>query len=316
MSRSERRFAGAVAVAGSLAILPVTLPPSFQAGVPELSGIAWAPSLSRFLVVSDDVVAPGERGHHLPWLFAMTASGALDPAPVPIAGLDKLNDAESICRAADGTFYLTTSHSPNSHGEVPPARRMLLHLALEGRELNVLGRVDLTANRDEPSSAFARVTQASGTDSVDIEAVASRGDSLYLGLKAPLASDGSATILRLANPASATGAGGIPRGQLAIWTTLRLCLPVADSTVCQGISDMAFLPRGVMLLLANSPKGMPSDGGGALWAVEPGAPPRLLQHFAGLKPEGLSLSPTSATVTIVFDRDRQQPLWTTWPVTP
>ena len=74
-------------------------------------------------------------------------------------------------------------------------------------------------------------------------------------------------------------------------------------------------------LMANSPKHLPPDGGGALWWLgaealrAPGAgSPRLLRRFPGLKPEGVTLSPEGDALIIVFDRDRQQPLWLRLPL--
>jgi hypothetical protein len=67
------------------------------------------------------------------------------------------------------------------------------------------------------------------------------------------------------------------------------------------------------VLTANAPKGMATDGGGALFRLPPGArEPVLLRTFAGLKPEGVSLAEDGKTLVLVFDHDRLAPLWMRW----
>jgi hypothetical protein len=265
----------------------------------ELSGIVWAPTLDRFLVVSDDVT--DEAGHkHAPRVFALSASGELDTEAIQIAGVDELNDLESICAGPGGSFFVTTSHSANKRGRIPASRRKLLHLALSGRTLRILGQGDLTEAR--PGEAL------------DVEALAWRADGLYIGLKAPLGADGSATILRMPDPVATLGAGTIAATAVESWRHPRLCL--AKGT-CEGISDLAFSPDGSVLLLGNSPKGATGDGGGALWRMaDADSPPVLLRQFPGLKPEGISVSADGSSVTIVFDRDRRQPMWLSWRLGP
>ncbi len=271
----------------------------------ELSGIAWAPTLGKYLVVSDDVVMPG-ADKHPPWIFALSPSGELDPSPIVIEGVPDLNDAESICAGPDGTFFLTTSHSRNLKGHLPPGRRRLLQIALAGKNSRVVGQVDLTEVR--------------GTDGglldgpLDLEAITWRADGLYLGFKAPLV-DGRATILRVADPAAQLAAGKIKPETVSLWARPRLCLESREGHPCQGVADMTFLPDGALLIVANAPKGMPKDGGGALWKLPgPDKSPAFLQWFEGYKPEGIALSPDRTAAVIVFDRDRKQPEWLRWPL--
>jgi hypothetical protein len=40
----------------------------------------------------------------------------------------------------------------------------------------------------------------------------------------------------------------------------------------------------------------------------------LVRRFPGLKPEGVTVAPDGKTLTLVFDRDRRDPLWMTWPL--
>ena len=279
----------------------------------EPSGVAWAPALDRYLVVSDDTGAKGQG--HRPWVFAMSRQGAFDEQPVPILGVDELNDPESICGGPDGTFFLCTSHSPNKKGRTSAARRMLLHLRLEGRALRVLGRTDLTMAVDEKGGGLLSIAELDPAGTIDVEALTYHQGALLVGLKSPLTSRGSAVILRLDTPAEALRAGRIGPGGLTRYREVALGGSRAGRMVGRGISDLAGLPDGSILVLANSPKGLPSDGGGALFWLKPGASAAVLLHqFPGLKPEGVTLAEDGKGLVLVFDNDLNPPLWTRWPL--
>jgi hypothetical protein len=301
--------AGLVACAAAAAVLPIQVPREISSRTSlELSGITWSKTLSRYVVVSDDVDEGGAK--HAPRLFTLSRDGRMDPTPVAIDGLDELNDPESIADGPGGTLFVCTSHSVNKHGHLPPSRRVLAQIALSpDRKAQLVGKVDLTTARSPG-------TDAPWTDArLDIEAIAFRAGALYIGLKAPLAPDGSATILKLADAAAVLKAGTVPPGALSVWSRSRFCVSHASVEACEGIADITFLADGSSLLVANSPKGMPSDGGGSLWKLAaPNGTPLLLKRFDGLKPEGITLSPDRSAAVLVFDRDGQKPLWFTWPL--
>lgn len=294
----------ATATARTMAVPPALLA---RTSMPEASGAVWCPELGRYLIISDDTGQKGEGTNHAPWLFAMSKDGALDAEPVPLRGVERLNDAEAIC-AGDGVYYLTTSHSPDRKGRDRAERRQLLRLVVDGpgRALRVTGALDLAAALQEAGLLPG--------PSVDIEALAYRGGALYVGLKWPLGGDGAALILRAEGIEQALSAGRLPRERLARFAAARLAVEGAAGPVLQGISDMTFLPDGSLALLGNSPKRMPHDGGGALWQLRPGAAPRLLRRFPGEKPEGVTLTADRRALLIVLDRDRRVPSWTTQPL--
>jgi hypothetical protein len=67
---------------------------------------------------------------------------------------------------------------------------------------------------------------------------------------------------------------------------------------------MTGLPDGSIVLLANSRRACPSDGGGGLYWHKPGASaPLLLHDFPGLKPEGVTPAADGKAVVLVFDND-------------
>lgn len=281
----------------------VTVPEALLArtSMPEPSGIVWSPTLSRYLIISDDTGSKESGTNHAPWLFAMNREGLFDPTPIPILGLDKLNDAEAICQGPVGSYFLATSHSANRKGHDKAKRRRLYQLKLEGRALKIVGSLDL-------ASAIAESRVLDGRP-VDIEALAFHEGELLIGLKSPQNAAGAAYILRVREVLSALQEGVLPSGRIQIFAELPLSVDAAAGKVIQGVSDMSFLPDGSLAILANSPKKMPPDGGGALWLRKRDGKIQLLRRFPGLKPEGVTPTQDGKSLVIVFDNDRKQPLW-------
>jgi len=302
-------------VACAALIVPIKVPRAIsdRTGL-ELSGAAWSPTLNRYILVSDDINEEGAK--HTPQLFALSEAGQLDSTGIRIEGIDELNDPESVSPGPDGTLFVCTSHSPNKKGNLPESRRRLLQLSLGAdRKAKIIGQADLTKAR--ASDGKSVWVEGGERVAVDIEAIAYRDGALYIGLKSPLAADGSASIWRLAAVTSVLEAGVVPPGALAVWSRGRFCVPHDGKTVCEGIADLAFLPDGSLLVAGNSPKGMPTDGGGSLWKLNaPNSAPVLLKRFQGLKPEGIALAPDKASAIVVFDTDGRQPEWLRWPLSP
>jgi hypothetical protein len=285
----------------------------------EPSGVVWAAKLDRFLVVSDDTGS--SHDHHQPWVLAMSRAGAFDEAPVPLLGLEALNDAESICAGPDGLFFLITSHSLNKRGLDRQARDMLLLLALEGRGLRVLGRVDLTTAVDaraggaggDGRGALLELAGLPVDGRLDIEAVTYRRGALLIGLKSPLTARDGAVVLRLGSPVEALRAGRVPPG--ALTRDLELALHGAARGIPEGIADFTSLPDGRMAVLGNSPKGRAKDDGGSLYWFQPETGVVTFVHeWTGLHPEGVTLSESKTELVIVFDANRDPPRWTRWPL--
>jgi hypothetical protein len=301
--------AGVGMVACAALIVPIKVPRelSERTGL-ELSGAAWSPVLSRYVLVSDDVTEEGTK--HEPLLFTLSESGQLDASPIRIEGIAELNDPESITPGPDGSLFVCTSHSLNKKGHLPESRRRLLQLSIGAdRKAKVLGQLDLSVAR----STGGELPWGAGP--LDIEGIAFRDGALFIGLKSPLGSDGSAQIFRLPEVAAVVRAGVVPDGALALWSRARFCVPHDGKAVCEGIADLAFLPDGNLLVTANAPKGMPNEGGGSLWKLSGlNTAPTLLKRFEGLKPEGVALSPDHTSAIVVFDTAGRQPLWIRWPL--
>lgn len=306
MSAIIRWFVAAISLLGEPA--PLSVPASLLARttMPEPSGIVWSPALSRYIVISDDTGLKESGTNHIPWLFTVSREGAFDAEPLPISGLDKLNDAEAICPGPAQTFLLTTSHSANKKGQDKKKRRRLYQLSLRDHALHIEAQFDL-----------ADAIAASGllpTPSVDIEALAFHHDDLYVGLKSPQSAAGEALILRVREVMRALKQGALSPSSIQVFAKLPLRVEHSGAQIIQGISDMSFLADGSLALLANSPKQLPHDGGGALWLRKPDGSLVLLRRFVGLKPEGVTVSHDGKSLLVVFDNDRKQPLWIHFPL--
>jgi hypothetical protein len=299
------------------------IPAALRAHAPqlEMSGLAWSATLDRYLVVVDDSVDLTANARHAPFVLALARSGKVDEETVPVAGVDEIDDAESLTAGPNDTFYLLTSHAPNRQGKLTKPRRQLLLLKLEQRRLRVMGNVDLLHGKGDVSHQLETV--GLGDAAVDLEAITYRDGALYIGMKAPLLLDDSAGIFRLENLDEVFAAGKVPKHTLSLWGQVKLAVPPAGAgagvgAVGEGIADLSFGPDGALYLCANAPKGRLPDGGGGLWRI---ATPKggrmeatLVRRFPGLKPEGVTVAPDSRALTLVFDRDRRDPLWMTWPL--
>ena len=181
-------------------IHPIAVPPELAAVTsnPELSGIVWSKKRNRYLLVTDDSGSREDDTAHRPLLLAMTDKGVLDPKPVVIRGVDRLNDPESICAGPDGTYFLVTSHSPNRSNKTSHSRRQLLQLRDNGDALDVVGQLDLTAIKGSRSLLSLLGLPQDGR--LDIEAVAFHDAALFIGFKSPLTDAGNAVVARLASP--------------------------------------------------------------------------------------------------------------------
>jgi hypothetical protein len=281
----------------------------------ELSGIVWLPSQQRYLMVSDDTGLKEKKTYHAPILISAKTLLKVDPEPVSILGLEKLDDAESIALGPDGTVLVSTSHSLDAEGHSKPARRQLLWLAPKGAAFEVKGRLDLSEVRDTRGRTLAEVVSGR-PGPVDIEGMDFRAGALYLGFKAPLAEDGAATVVKLDAIAKALEAGRVAPESVEVFVRTALMVPGPDGQrVPEGVADLRFLSDGSLLLLGNAPKGGRPDGGGAAWWLkDTKGPAVMLRRFLGLKPEGITLTPDGSALAIVFDRGKETPEWVSVPL--
>ncbi|MBL8909189.1 MAG: hypothetical protein JNM17_00660 [Archangium sp.] len=279
----------------------ITVPDAIRAiNVPlELSGLRWFAPMERYLAVSDDTGLEGNKRRGFspaappahkgaPYLFTMSKSGVIDDQPIILEGVERVDDLESITTAAPGEFFAVTSHSLTRKGKSRAERKQLLRIQRsEDGKFAVKESLDLDA---------LGLTKLAGGQ-LDVEAVEWRAKVLYLGLKAPLDPKGRAQIITL----------DLETKTFVKWASVELVV----NGIKQGVTDLLFLPDGRLLLVSNQPKQPDmTDFGGALWRLDkPDAAPVLIQHFPGLKPEGLSFTPDGKKLKVVFDRGPGVPQW-------
>ncbi|MFB3776656.1 MAG: biotin/lipoyl-binding protein [Bryobacteraceae bacterium] len=295
---------------GAGRLKPLIVPPALlHRSRFEPSGIVWVGALDRYLAVSDDT-GQEEENDNAPWLFAITRDGIVEPQPIPIRGVDAVNDLEAITAAPDGTIYVIASQSENRKGRRRPARTIFIQAQLDGGALVAVNHVffyDLLARsgRSDPgflASLGLERDPRGGGPLLEIEGLAWQDGALLIGLKAPLDPSGRAQIWRLGRPERLL-AGSLRDAQLSLWG--KVSLPVGGRPA--GISELLSLGDGSLLVAATN------EAGGSLFRVTAskqvmGAAP--LAPFPGLKPEGLCRSAGGELVTVIFDRQQDTPLWT------
>jgi multidrug resistance efflux pump len=290
----------------------------------EPSGALWRPDLQRYVLVSDDTGLE-DADDKAPWLFAMTREGAIDPEPLPIAGVASINDLESIAAGDSGEVYVLASQSHSRKGKRPAARTAFMRLLPDGRGFRLDAAASLAdALEAAGEGAMAKLGLPNGTRDLEIEGMAFRGGALYLGLKAPLDAQGNAIIWKLGDPGALLSQKSLSKAALSLFAKVRVEAEAGQAKVPGGISELLFLPDGALMIASTPSSGDGAPETGRLYhapaslvssAAGGALSPREVKTFPGLKPEGLSLSATPGRVVVVFDTGSDVPSWTEipWP---
>jgi multidrug resistance efflux pump len=293
---------------------PLAVPPALLGTSRfEPSGLAWDPAHHRFIVVSDDTGHDG-KGEHEPLLFSMDDAGVVSAEPIRVAGLNQLNDAESIARTRSGAWFVLSSQSQSKKGKRSRARTTFAELEADGAGFRAKTHTSLwealQGLSDEQWSALG-VPKGRSAE-LDIEGMTANGDELLLGLKSPLADGGRAIVWRLRDPSALAAGKSAAEVGLELWATVTLAVPVGETEVAAGISELLTTPAGTLWIAATPSLESGAEDGGALYRMSLQAPvssPERVRTFPGLKPEGLGLAPSAGAVTVVFDRGAAAGLW-------
>lgn len=270
----------------------------------EPSGLIWLADIERYLIVSDDTGIGKAR--HSPWLFLMDRFGAVDPKPVVLQGVARINDLEAITASPDGSIYLVSSNNVNRKGKRKPERQQILKVAREGRDFRVVASSALydavLQLGPEQVSALGVTRDASGIDVLNIEGaswdVSGSEPALLIGLKQPVGTDGS-IIWRLKDPDSFITSGRLAPGQLSVFARVDLGR-VRDRQA--SISDLLVTADGIHVL-STVPDAPDPDQVGRLFRLRPvpgGFEANPLFEYRGLKPEGLCVTEADS-FTVVMD---------------
>ena len=283
----------------------------------EPSGLIWRNDLRRYLVVSDDTGFK-TKNEHAPWLFSMGDDGRVDKYPIILAGVDDVNDLESIASTSDGGLLILSSQGYNKQGKRRRNRTAFLRVEVTPSEYRVTHEAHLAEAIESHGVEYLEsLGLSSGLRDLDIEGMVSFEDDIYLGLKSPLDSQERSLIWRLEDPTDFLRSGKLRAGQLSLWGRLRLDARVGNRRVAGGISELLFLPSGELLVTSTPALEGGQEESGALWVVKNPVSgimtPVLSRWFKGLRPEGLSLSPRPGNIMVAFDNGNKTPMWTLVP---
>ena len=283
----------------------------------EPSGLVWSPQNARYLVVSDDTGFKN-RHEHSPWIFSMSASGSIDPSPIPIQKSGPIKDLESIATDKNGDVFLLSSQSYSRKGKRSVERTQFLKVKAELNHYNLVGQQSLAHALDAEAPEFLQsLGLRNGTKDLEIEAMTYWKGALYLGLKSPLTAEGEAIIWRLNEPDLFLANGDLSEAGLTRWASVHLPAKIDNVAVPAGISELLFLPNGT-LLMTSTPStidtGTPSGALSLVTTPQPGTiEATKLRDFPGRKPEGLSLSAKPGHIVIAFDTGDKNPEWVELP---
>lgn len=288
----------------------VVVPKELETMKLEPSGLTWVPSLERFVVVSDDTGVKGGTGHP-PWLYTMSATGVFDPSPLVVAGVDELNDLESIAGDDDGGVWLLASLSRSHKDRWPASRRRLAHVVFEKTgAVRIDHQIDLGALLENDPKLLAELG-VTDLGALDLEAMAYHGGALYIGLKAPVDSDGHASIWRVAAPAKLL-AGDLAGSGITKWATVKVTVQADHRSVAGGIADMMFWDDDTLVFSVTASGIDAKVQDGAIYVAKAAAGElvtRKIREFANGKPEGIARGPNKELV-VVFDRGQAElPTW-------
>lgn len=263
----------------------------------EPSGAVWLEERSRFLVVTDDTGHEG-RNEHAPWVLTATADGRFDPAPIVLEGIGHVSDLESVTRGPDGSIYLLCSQSRSHKGKRPRKRQRLIRARLDGARLKVTGHLELYRTLVEAMEPESLDALGVG-DALDIEGMTWHDGGLLLGLKSPTDSRGRAAIWRLSAPDALFDGPGLGPGGADLQPYRSLKLPTGPASAVGGISDL-MAQGNTLYLLTTVPEGPKAGAAWALKLDEPGADPKRLAAWDGVKPEALGRAGDGALI-VFFD---------------
>lgn len=259
----------------------------------ELSGASYMEDMKKYLVVSDD---PGKKNP--PYLFLLNDDGEVEEPPLPIPGVKKMKDAESI--SSEGEYsYVMSSLWAKGH-ERKEAGSQFIRFKRKGLEFSATEVIDfapvlrrlLFASRDPVILELMRHKDRP----IEVEAHAVLQGDLYLALKAPLLDNDDSVILRIRDVNRLFAKNG-EDSTIEPWKKLRF------SEEGHRVSDMV-IAQGTVYVTTTRKK----QDGGALWKLgQADAAPKLVRQFLSLRPEGVAFNPQKQLLLVTFDGGNDSP---------
>ncbi len=259
----------------------------------EASGVQYLPDIQKFCLISDE----SEN------LFLMDSNGVIH-REIQIDGLGEISDMEGITAGDDGYIYIVCSQNPTKKGKLPDKRKRLIRLSRKGEVFSLSGEIKLidalvkAATKADPKAGWTDLIKVDVVKRTpDIEGIAFKDNSLFLGFKAPLINDSSA-ILRINNARSIFEKSTINPADISLWKLL----PLKDdsSGLIYQISDIQFDNDNLYILSnATISSNDIEVSSGRLWVLTKDNHLKVLENYHSLKPEGITFS--NQSILITFD---------------
>lgn len=292
----ESLFLSSPSKSGS-AILPVT--PLTNASL-EASAMLYLPDLDQYLLASD------ETPHKKLLLYLMDRSGQITKE-IPIAGVDAIDDIESMTSDDKGTIYIAASMSAKKNGGTPLSRRLLLTIKRDDgfyldQQIDLLLALKECAelNSDEQWAKF--ILDGISEKETDVEGIFWYDNALFLGFKSPSFMARS-IILKIARADQLIERNQLNGKHVSIWKMLKL--GVGELSVQESISDL-FYRNGSLFITGVPESNSKGDRSGSLWRLNlyDDSLTRIV-HFKDLKPEGIAAAAGNDSLLICFDQGRR-----------
>ncbi len=279
-------------------VRPIT---SLRASGMEASAMLYLPKVGQYLVAGD------QTPDHRLILYLMNATGQVIKE-ITIAGIDEIDDIESMTRDDQGTIYVATSMSTKKNNSYPISRRLLVAIKYSEEKgfylhksvdlSNVLTRTALQS-KNEPWAGFI-LDGVEGGD-LDMEGMFWHANALFLGFKSPLFMKRT-IIVKIDEADRLFDSRSINTDQVSIWQMLSLKSDDLHNDIQERLSDILYLD-GSLYITGVVDKEQRSIYTGSLWHmnIEDGNLRRVTQ-FKDIKPEGIAVTNEDADLMICFDQ--------------
>jgi hypothetical protein len=203
-------------------------------------------------------------------LYLMNSKGEIENE-VQINGLKDASDMEGITIDEKGYIYIVCSQSPSKKGKLPDKRKLLMRIRRDRESFTLDSEVkllDLLTNAAQ-SDTGALWTKLIKIDTArrtpDIEGIACRGDSIFLGFKEPLL-DGKSAVLKIQGIDKMFSKKVLNSSAVKLWNQLDLKDKKTGNQF--RISDMQFIGDDLYVLSCCTNNNNPVEG--RLWVLRSG----------------------------------------------
>lgn len=263
---------------------------------PEISGIVYIPDLKKYALISDDY--PESR----PFLLLMNENGEISEQFLPIEGLDKMEDIESI--SIDGNhIYLMSSLSVNKNSQLKKHRQLFAKIKRNGFDFKLerifdLRKALLSALKNSSTRILNEIYQKALEQDLEIEGHFVKDNTLHVALKQPVLANGESVVLQLRNVGELFNKENLDPGDLKMAFKFRTQF-VHHATSESVLTDLISI--GDTVYAASSCK---SDKCSAVWKLND-KEPELIYEFDERRLEGIAKSPDGSYMYGVFDHQKR-----------